>query len=216
MSPSSRLARAGIWIVATAATQASPMFSQATWWGAGGSDGTLRACEISGKAVAMYSAGAAFFFDTTLNVTRLANMNPNGLMNWKGAVAWADTLTAGGYADWQLPSVIDSGTAGCKLNLSGGTDFGYNVQAEAGGGLQRVGAPVLRNPGQPSVLRTRRRPAAVVRGTAAGLWPDKRRALPDHAANDVLVRDRLRIAGLWRRMDIQRGYQGSANVRMRV
>ncbi len=94
---------------------------------------TLKARDINGNAVALNSASAAFFYDETLKVTWLANMNQNGTtMNWSGAVAWAGALTTGGFTDWRLPTIIDSGTAGCNFSFDGGTDCGYSVQTQVG------------------------------------------------------------------------------------
>ena len=106
---------------------AAPVTGQGTW------ETTLKARDINGNAVALNSASAAFFYDETLKVTWLANMNQNGTtMNWSGAVAWAGALTTGGFTDWRLPTIIDSGTAGCNFSYDGGTDCGYSVQTQVG------------------------------------------------------------------------------------
>lgn len=217
MSPSSRLALAGIWIAAAAATQAAPIFSQGTWWGTDRSDGTLRARDINRHAVAVNSAGAAFFFDTTLHVTWLANMNQNGLMNWKGAVAWADALTTGGYTDWRLPTVIDSGTAGCNLNFSGGTDCGYNVQTEVGGAYNErvhlyyvtLGNLAFCAPGGDAQHLCEQQPGFGPTNTAyfqnmqpTTYWPGTEYVSP--GSGDAWA------------FATSRGYQGSADARMRV
>ena len=69
MSLFTRLALATT-LVATAATaHAAPVTGQGTW------ETTLQARDISGNAVALGDTNAAFFYDTTLNVTWLANMN---------------------------------------------------------------------------------------------------------------------------------------------
>lgn len=71
------------------------------------------------------------FYDTTLNITWLGKAN-NGLMNWSAANTWANTLTFGGYSDWRLPTIVDTGTPGCNVSYAGGTDCGFNVQTTSG------------------------------------------------------------------------------------
>lgn len=119
-------------VVGTA--QAAPVTGQGTW------ESTLKARDINGKAVALGDASTAFFYDTALNITWLADMNhaktsghnADGLMNWSSSVAWADNLSVGGFTDWRLPTMVDTGTAGCNLSYDGGTDCGFNVQTKDG------------------------------------------------------------------------------------
>jgi hypothetical protein len=108
------------------AAQAGPVTGQGTW------ETTLKARDINGNAVALNDASAAFFYDTTLNVTWLADMNVNGRLNWFSAMSWAGALTIGGFTDWRLPTIIDSSTPGCNISWIGGTDCGYNVQTQVG------------------------------------------------------------------------------------
>lgn len=49
----------------------------------------------------------------------------NGQMTWWGAQAWAANLSYGGYSDWRLPTITDTGTSGCDQS-NNGTDCGYN------------------------------------------------------------------------------------------
>ena len=127
MSPFTRLALAATLVACVATTHAAPVTGQGTW------ETTLQARDISGNAVASNAPSAAFFYDTTLNVTWLANMNANGgVMNWGGAMAWAGALTPGGFTGWRLPTVIDSGSPGCDFSAAGGTDCGFNVQTQVG------------------------------------------------------------------------------------
>lgn len=74
-------------------------------------------------------------YDPQLDVTWLADMNfaattghdPDGLMTWSAAVAWADALTHGGYADWRLPDVGTGSTAGDnELHHLFVTSLGYD------------------------------------------------------------------------------------------
>jgi hypothetical protein len=52
-------------------------------------------------------------------------------MTWANAKAWAANLTVGSYSGWRLPTMIDTGTAGCDYAYTG-TDCGYNVQTKSG------------------------------------------------------------------------------------
>lgn len=77
------------------------------------------------------------YYDTTTDLTWLANANVNGLMNWSTANAWAAGLRITGYAGtsqidatgWTLPFIVDTG--GCNYAYEG-TDCGYNVQTTSG------------------------------------------------------------------------------------
>ena len=131
-------------IVVAAVAQAAPIGSQGTW------QTTLKARNINGEAVALDDTSAAFFYDTTLNITWLRDANAaagsiydntdifggsatDGLMTWSNAQAWAGSLTVGAYSDWRLPTMIDTGTVGCDYSLVGDTDCGYNVQTRDAG-----------------------------------------------------------------------------------
>lgn len=67
---------------------------------------------------ALVSRPGGMVYDTTRNITWLADMNyaqtsghsgagvlANGGMTWVAATAWADNLVYGGYDDWRLPSL---------------------------------------------------------------------------------------------------------------
>ena len=56
-------------------------------------------------------------------------------MTWSDANTWASTLTVGSYSGWRLPTMIDTGSAGCNTANSG-TDCGYNVQTKTGNHTQ--------------------------------------------------------------------------------
>lgn len=114
-------------LVLATASHAAPITGQGTW------ETTLHARDINGQAVALNSASAAFFYDSTLGVTWLADMNANGRMDWNAAMAWAGGLTIGGFSDWRLPTIIDSGAPGCDISFAGGTDCGMNVETQVGG-----------------------------------------------------------------------------------
>lgn len=130
-----RLAIIGALTAAAAGTHAAPIIpgpitSQGTWWGTDGTNGTLRARDINGNAVALDSASAAFFYDTTLNITWLADMTQSGKKQWSAANAWAADLTAGGFTDWRLPQVLPvNGTAfNFTSSENGTTDVGYALK----------------------------------------------------------------------------------------
>ncbi len=121
-----RLALAATLLVCAASVQAGAVLGQGTW------GSTLLARDINGNAVALSDSSAAFFYDTTLNITWQANMSQNGLMDWPTVMTWADSLTTGGFTDWRLPTIIDSGAPGCDFSFDGGTDCGYSVQTQVG------------------------------------------------------------------------------------
>ncbi len=43
-------------------------------------------------------------------------------------MAWAEGRTDGGFDDWRLPAITDTGASGCDFSSYSGTDCGYNVQ----------------------------------------------------------------------------------------
>lgn len=95
-----RLAVTAALIAAAAGALAAPITGRGTW------ETTLQARDIHGNAVAQNDPSAAFFYDTRLNITWLANMNQSGAtMTWDSAMAWAASLTTGGFTDWRLPRV---------------------------------------------------------------------------------------------------------------
>jgi hypothetical protein len=108
--------------------------------------------DINGNAVAGNAASSVFLYDTVLNVTWLRNANAgagsayddtgyggstttDGKMSWGNAQAWAANLTVGSYGGWRLPTMIDTGAAGCDLAYVG-TDCNYNVQTKSGNKTQ--------------------------------------------------------------------------------
>ena len=92
-------------------------------------------------------------YDTTRNITWLANMNANGLMDWGVATAWANNLVYGGFDDWRLPTLNPSDTTcGSAFNPGGGFPpqyFGYNC---TGGELSGLFVTDLGNKADESVL----------------------------------------------------------------
>ncbi|MCQ9379681.1 DUF1566 domain-containing protein [Methyloversatilis sp. XJ19-49] len=85
---------------------------------------------LSGAAqAALVDRGGGLVFDSTRNLTWLADMNyagtsrhtgpgvnaSNGQMTWDAANAWADNLVFGGYSDWRLPTLNPQDT-NCSVN----------------------------------------------------------------------------------------------------
>ena len=96
---------------------------------------------LSGAAQAtLIDRGGGMIYDDVLNITWLQDANYaktsgydfDGRMNWAAANTWAANLVYGGYNDWRLPTMVDTGTPGCNFAYSG-TDCGYNVQTVSGG-----------------------------------------------------------------------------------
>ncbi len=90
---------------------------------------------LAGAAQAtLFDRGNGMIYDSDQDLTWLQDANyaqtsgydADGLMSWHEAMAWASGLNYGGYDDWRLPTVIDTGSAGCDWGYSG-TDCGYNV-----------------------------------------------------------------------------------------
>ena len=75
---------------------------------------------LSGAAQAAFvNRGGGMIYDTTRNITWLANMNVNGLMTWNAATAWANNLVYGGFDDWRLPTLNPADTS-CSSNFNPG------------------------------------------------------------------------------------------------
>lgn len=78
--------------------------------------------------------GGGLIYDDVLNITWLQDANyaktsgydADGIMTWDNAMVWAGNLVYGGYDDWRLTSITDTGAPGCDW-ASSGTDCGFNV-----------------------------------------------------------------------------------------
>jgi hypothetical protein len=94
---------------------------------------------------ALLDRGNGLIYDSELNITWLQDWNyaqtsgyagagveADGRMSWAAANQWADDLVFGGFSDWRLPTMLDTGTPGCNFRFAGGTDCGYNVQTKIG------------------------------------------------------------------------------------
>lgn len=114
------------------AAQATAIPDQGTW------QATLRARNLQGQAVALDSPQAAFFYDSTLDVTWLRQAGAPGLQSWAQARDWAAGLQVGGHDDWRLPTTLDTGFPGCSLVTYNGGDCGYNVPTGGPGGYSEL------------------------------------------------------------------------------
>ena len=80
---------------------------------------------LAGAAqAALVDRGGGMIYDTTRNITWLADMNLNGLMNRAVATAWAANLVYGGFSDWRLPTLNPADTT-CGSNS---TPLGFPTQ----------------------------------------------------------------------------------------
>lgn len=96
---------------------------------------------LSGAAqAALIDRGGGMIYDDALKITWLQDANyaktsgydADGRMGWTAANTWASNLSHGGYDDWRLPTMVDTGTPGCNYAFTG-TDCGYNMQTVSGG-----------------------------------------------------------------------------------
>jgi hypothetical protein len=102
----------------------------------------------SAANAALYSRlGGQAYYDSTLNITWLANANLadtndfgiggvgfNGAMSWDAANDWVAAMNTAAYlgaSDWRLPLMTDTAAPGCDFGYTG-TDCGYNVQTKSG------------------------------------------------------------------------------------
>ena len=123
---------------------------------------------LSGAAqAALVNRGGGMIYDTTRNITWLADMNyaatsgyavanaggsgsnrisANGQMGWDAATTWANNLVYGGFNDWRLPTLNPSDST-CGGEFGFGT--GYNC---SGGEFSGLFVTDLGNKKQESVL----------------------------------------------------------------
>jgi hypothetical protein len=84
---------------------------------------------------ALYDRGGGMLYDNVINITWLQDANyaktsgydADGRMSWVSASYWAENLDFGGYSDWRLPKVIDTGSNGCDAYYYSGGECGPNV-----------------------------------------------------------------------------------------
>ena len=121
---------------------------------------------LAGAAqAALVNRSGGMIYDTTRNITWLADMNyartsahtgtgvnADGTMTWDAATAWANNLVYGGFDDWRMPTLNPSDTT-CSdnYNLGGGFPnqyYGYNC---TGGELSGLFVTDLGNKAHESV-----------------------------------------------------------------
>ena len=93
--------------------QAAPVSGQGTW------ESTLQGRDLDGNA-ATFEA----YYDTTLDITWLADANINGIDNWQNQKDWAASLALGGFTDWRLPTntPLNGSTYNTVFSNNGTTD----------------------------------------------------------------------------------------------
>ena len=130
---------------------------------------------LTGAAqAALVDRGGGMIYDTTRNITWLADMNyastsgyatanaggtgsnqiqASGRMGWDAAVAWAAQLVYGGFSDWRLPTLNPADTT-CSNNLNPGRGFPnqYYGTGCTGGELSGLFVTDLGNKANESVL----------------------------------------------------------------
>jgi hypothetical protein len=100
--------------------------------------------------------GGGMIYDTTLNITWLADMNyaktsgydSYGFLGWAEANDWANNLVYGGFSGWRLPTINPSDTS-CSGTAVGAPGIGYNC---IGGELSHLFVADLGNKAGESVL----------------------------------------------------------------
>jgi hypothetical protein len=122
---------------------------------------------LTGAAqAALVNRGGGMIYDTTRNITWLADMNyaqtsghtgtgvnANGRMTWDAATAWANNLVYGGFDDWRLPTLNPADTT-CSNNQNPGGGFPnqYYGTGCTGGELSGLFVTELGNKANESVL----------------------------------------------------------------
>ena len=116
-----RRAATALFVVASGVStlaHAASVSGQGTW------ETTLQGRDLDGNL-----STTEAYYDTSLNITWLANANYAGAtMNWTNANTWAGSLNpyGSGITGWRLPTVTDTGSSGCDYAYTG-TDCGWNV-----------------------------------------------------------------------------------------
>lgn len=127
---------------------------------------TLVGAALAGTAQAgLIDRGGGLIYDTTRNITWLADMNyastsghtgtgvnANGTMTWTAAMAWANNLVFGGYSDWRLPTLNPADTS-CSDSFDPGGGFPLQYAGDncAGGELTGLFVTDLGNKGSESI-----------------------------------------------------------------
>ena len=121
---------------------------------------------VGASQAALVVRSGGMIYDTTLNITWLADMNhaqtsghtgagvnADGSMTWDAATAWANNLVYGGFSDWRLPTLNPKDTT-CSHNFDAGGSFGlqYDGYGCTGGELSHLFVTDLGNKAGESVL----------------------------------------------------------------
>jgi hypothetical protein len=75
----------------------------------------------------VYDAAQELTWLQDANYAQTSGYDSDGFMTWDASVDWAEQLVFGGWDDWRLWSVTDTGISGCNFSRTGGTDCGYNI-----------------------------------------------------------------------------------------
>ena len=75
---------------------------------------------------ALVSRPGGMVYDSTLNITWLADWNQAGPMDWTTANDWANDLVYGGFDDWRLPTSLNADATGpCGGLDCSGSEMGH-------------------------------------------------------------------------------------------
>lgn len=115
---------------------------------------------------ALVNRGSGMIYDTTSNITWLADLNfartsgytsiganGSGMMTWNTATTWADSLVYAGFSDWRLPTLNRLDTT-CSSSFDYGGTIGrqYFGTGCSGGELSNLFVSELGNLANESVL----------------------------------------------------------------
>jgi len=131
-----KLITSALLLATTSQSHATSVTGQGTW------ETTLLGRDINGNPTDASASETIFLYDTTLNITWLRDANyarTNGInlqygggMTLGQANTLASKLLIGGFTNWRVPKIVDTGSLGCNYAYSQ-TDCGYNVQTVKNG-----------------------------------------------------------------------------------
>jgi hypothetical protein len=116
--------------------------------------GVVLGLTAAGANAALVNRGGGMIYDTTLNITWLADWNyaftsgyattnaggsatnqikNTGEMGWAAANAWANSLVYGGYSDWRLPTALSrTGSVPCAYYSCNESEMGHMYDVDWG------------------------------------------------------------------------------------
>jgi hypothetical protein len=116
---------------------------------------------------ALIDRGGGMIYDTTRNITWLADMNyaktsgytgngvlADGRMNWDAATTWASNLVYGGFSDWRLPTLNTLDTTCSDVANSGLLTMVYYGTGCTGGELSGLFVQDLGNKTESVLIQT--------------------------------------------------------------